>query len=99
MYPLLRFPRAHGEGGPQTRMAIDERLKRSVQRWDIELRSNSRGEADVVDHTLRRQLREKPNPLLIVGQWIERLGRARLLPKEIGKQCTFFRRGEAGDSS
>lgn len=79
-------------------MAIDERLKRSVQGRDVQLGGDSRGEADVVDHALRRELREKPDPLLIVGQRIERFGRARFLPKELGEQSTFFRGRQVGDS-
>ena len=83
--PLSGLAGAHGKSGSQSRMAIDQRLKRAPQGGNIQLGADPRGEIDIVNHALRRELGEKPYPLLIVGQWLERFRLARLFPKKVGK--------------
>ena len=69
-------------------MAIDQRLKRAAQSRNVHLGADARGETDIVNRALRRELAEKPYPLLIIGQRINRFGAG----------SPFFRRSSASSA-
>ena len=71
-------------------MAIQQRLKRSPEGGDVYVGANASRKADIVNRALRRELAQKPDPLLIIGERMKRLGRIRLFPQELRKQRTSF---------
>ena len=82
----------HRNRGAQGRMAVHQRLKRAPDRRDVHIGANESGKADIVDRTLRRQLAQEPDPLLIIRQRMEPLELARFPPQELAKQRTFVAR-------
>ena len=55
------------EGGPQGGMTINQRLKRALQGWNVNLGPDARGEIHIVNHALWRELVQKPYSLLVIG--------------------------------
>jgi hypothetical protein len=87
---LNRFAGVHRKRGPQGRVAIYQRLKRAPKSGDIYIGADAPCKTDTVNRAFRRELGQKPDPLLIIGERMKRLGLARLSPQELGKQRTFF---------
>ena len=66
--PLHR-PAVHGrEGRAQAGVTIDQRLQRRAQRRRVHRRPDADGASDVVRRALRRELLQKPQGLLAVGE-------------------------------
>ena len=80
----------HRNRGSQGGMAVYQRLKRAPESRDVQIGANALRETDVVNRALRRELAQKPDPLLIVGERMKRLGFDRLSPQELGQQRAFF---------
>jgi hypothetical protein len=71
-------------------MTIYQRLKRAPESGDVHFGADALRETDIVNRAFRRELAQKPDPLLIIGERMERSGLARLSPQELGKQRSFF---------
>ena len=87
---LNGFAGLYRNRGPQGRMTIHQRLKRAPESRDVHLGSNARRKTDIVNRTFRRELAQKPYPLLIIGERMKRLGLACLFPQELRKKGTLF---------
>ena len=71
-------------------MAIHQRLKRAPESRDVQIGADARRKTDIINRAFRRELAQKPDPLLIIGERMKRLGPARLSPQELGKQGALF---------
>ena len=87
---LNGFAGVHRNRGSQGRMAIHQRLKRAPESRDVHLGADTRRKTDIVNRAFRRELAQKPDPLLIIGERIKRFGPAYLFPQELRKKGALF---------
>ena len=95
---LNGFARAHRDRGPQGRMAIHKRLKRASENGDVYIGADARRKTDIVNRAFRRELAQKPDPLLVIGERIKRFGLAHLFLQELREKTALFIRGKIGCS-
>ncbi len=88
--PLKRFAGMHHECGAQGRMALYQRLKRAPESRNVYIVVDAAGKTDIVNRAFRCELGQEPDALLIIGERMKRLRRARLSPQEFGKQRALF---------